>query len=436
MLSLPIADKCQLGSVCSFWRDTISTRQSFWSDIDMMHRPGPLAAILPRSGQSALRVTLTVSSLTDWYRAEELLRPHSHRLQRLHVRFDNMDFYSYSTPWSLLDYPAPSLCEITLDWKGLSCNPRVYSIPQDFCSGVAPQLRAITLRDVGLPPACPALSNVSCAWIEGSHMLGVERVFTVLPFLRSLDLVDVPSYACLPAIPLNHPIAEVRFRNFEASIELLQEYGYLRLRKLVVARTDKLAHLGAASRALSTTSDSSLVIGAAGATALILRSDGGREAIFAADALSLPEIRDALRDGVRDGLFRDVAHLVLPLYPDAGTTGRCPLLQGAIELPRLMSLQIRCGRPTGCSLLDPDVRRGVIFAPLLARLEMIADSDFKPTKICASHLAHFIETTLELGDASALELVIDTAHGMLLESASDLEDQMAYLRSCVGALHM
>ncbi|EJD44460.1 hypothetical protein AURDEDRAFT_125246 [Auricularia subglabra TFB-10046 SS5] len=426
LVSLPVVDKCRLGLVCSSWHREITPLPAIWSEIELntLDKTLALAAVLPRSGQLPVHLTLTALSRSDIQSINSSLSQHAHRIQSLKITFDDILCLNFAHPVPLFGYAVPLLRELSLDRISLIGNPESYSLPAGLFNGVAPRLRSITLRNVRLPSACRALSNASFVSLQGAYSHGLEHVFELFPSIRRLDLVGISSKTALPTIPPHHPIAEARLRSYAPSIAQLQDHGYLRLLRLRVTTRHGLSQLGDASRAFSALSHSTLEISPSGATKLTLCRAGGREATFSADGPFLREIRDVLRDGA----FRDVARLVLPLHHDAPG----PLVQGRIELPHLRTMQILCGSPRACSLLDPEMQRGVIAAPLLARVEFTADADAQPTCLRAMHVARFIETTLEPSDAA--ELFIDTARGVRLENQSDTGDEMDHLRACVGAL--
>ncbi|EJD44462.1 hypothetical protein AURDEDRAFT_166553 [Auricularia subglabra TFB-10046 SS5] len=433
MMPLTTVEKCRAGQVCSAWHNSISCCPSLWADVDLNDRSIALAAILPRSARLAIRVAFAVSSNSELEGASSALGPHSHRLQCLRIRFTNRSPLGFPATVPPFDYPAPLLREVIFGshvWPG---QHPLYSIAPGVFNGMAPKLMSVTLHDVCLPATCPALANVSYASISGQRTRGLEHVFTVFPTVRLLKLANFIDGTILPRIPPSHPIREVRLCGLIPSVAQIVDTGYLDLYRLYIDTQDELSELGEFSRGFSASSDSTLEIDALGRAELILRRAGGREATLAAFVPFLEETRDALRDGT----FSDIAHLVLPLHPHGAGAAAGPLLQGRIALPRLLSLQIRAGDAQHCfSLLDPAMQRGVIVAPLLARLEFTSNSTSATTQLRADRVAHFIETTLDLGGRPSLELVIDTAHGVRLECGSDAVEEMTRLRSCIGSLRM
>ncbi|EJD44454.1 hypothetical protein AURDEDRAFT_166544 [Auricularia subglabra TFB-10046 SS5] len=182
-----------------------------------------------------------------------------------------------------------------------------------------------------------------------------------------------------------------------------------------------------------------------GQTELSLRHEDGREAILTDDdhysnANCFADIRSALSTHT----FRDIMHLALPLHAETfHDDDACPILpRGVIDLPRLHSLTIHCGaeplNPACPCILDRNLSRGVIVAPLLRRLEIQADPevDASAAALSTAHLAHFVENNLEMENVAALELFLNTAHGVKLESGADGDVEMARLRACVGTVHV
>ncbi|EJD44439.1 hypothetical protein AURDEDRAFT_166528 [Auricularia subglabra TFB-10046 SS5] len=133
----------------------------------------------------------------------------------------------------------------------------------------------------------------------------------------------------------------------------------------------------------------------------------------------------------------------LHILPSAFVEDRsaCPLLSGRINLPRLQSLAVRAELPAphSCYLLDPGVARGVIAAPFLSRVDVLASATPRPgtyIPVRAAHLANFIENHVELNNPASLELFVDTAHGVHLETQGDADADMPCLLASVCALRV
>ncbi|EJD44443.1 hypothetical protein AURDEDRAFT_166532 [Auricularia subglabra TFB-10046 SS5] len=184
--------------------------------------------------------------------------------------------------------------------------------------------------------------------------------------------------------------------------------------------------------------ESTLTIGGFGATTLVLCHDGCATRV-SATSVSLTEIRSAFSSG---SSFASINHLVLPLrllQLDSLAEGECPLISGTVELPSLSTLTLRCGPEAHrtYSLIEPNINRGTITAPLLSRLLVERDREqYGPIQeVPAAHLAAFIENTLRgRGTSSALDLVIDTEGGVRLHCDDRGGGDFYRLRACVKSL--
>ncbi|EJD44445.1 hypothetical protein AURDEDRAFT_125240 [Auricularia subglabra TFB-10046 SS5] len=446
MYSLPTSEKIRLAEVCSSWKAMVRS-PALWSTITEIEKPADLVVILPRSGHLPLDITIRLSSNQDLSLIDNALRLHARRVRTLRLNFQSSPGGFTGLP-SAFGYAAPILEELQLHWiprRGIIYDPDAAIIPSALFDQQAPKLRSIVLLGFGLPAACHALVSVSSVSISGG-CTGIERLFDLMPSLRRLELAHLGRALALPDVPRRSRrlLTEVCIRNVTPYLDSLDKLGYLVAPRISIFDDLDVALVADAAPWVDTSrwTESILSINGTGAAELVLRGNDERVAHFSGRNPSLVHCAN-VRTLLSEYNFTDIRHLVLPLDLHLDSVAQselpeCPLIRDTLYLPHLQTLTLRFGAQGQgeYSLVDPHVRRGVIKAPLLARI--VVDSERRdPTAvptIRAARLALFITSTLEVDDPRALMLHIDTAAGVLLHGGSGGAAEIESLRACVGTL--
>ncbi|EJD44448.1 hypothetical protein AURDEDRAFT_125242 [Auricularia subglabra TFB-10046 SS5] len=433
MFSLPISDKLRVAEVCSSWKG-IAQSPALWSSLTGREKLGNVLAVLPRSGHLPLDVTLCLSSNEDLILADDALRVQAHRLRTLRLNFETKtnDFIALPTAFG---YAAPVLEELQLHWiPPHTYNSNASIIPSPLFNQQAPKLRSLVLAGFGLPSTCHALASVSRASISGPCTT-IDDIFDLMPSLQCLELARL-RHVVLPTVPRHSRrlLTEVCIRNVRAELSGLQKLGYLGARRIRLFDNLDVGLVADAAAWVDDTRwpESTLSVNGSGTAELVLRADDGRVAQFSA---THPLFFSAsVRSMLREYNFTDIRHLVLPLdlHPDSIAKSQlpyCPLLRDTLDLPKLQTLTLRFSAqpPDEYSLIDPELRGGVIRAPVLARIFVDRERSQRTSvdTIWAAHLALFITSTLEVDDPRSLLLSIDTAAG----SAEELDSYIAGVAS-------
>ncbi|EJD49233.1 hypothetical protein AURDEDRAFT_161730 [Auricularia subglabra TFB-10046 SS5] len=439
---LPQSDLVRLASVCSSWRSLSLSTPTLWMDLNVLRLPGDLPALLSRSAQLPLKLSLSLFGSRDLHDADESLRAHAHHIRELSVIFQGCRDWRLTGFELSFRFSAPALEKLSLAWK--TEGTKMVISPHLF-EEHAPRLHTVTLDGIDFPSSsCRIFCGITRLTMRfRPHALGegqrsLLRIFAACPDLVELELGKLAQERYLPSIPVGSKLRRVAL-SFQAidHLSTLVDRGYLGLPQLDVSMSH-WSILGQVALHQAPGLHASVSVSHMEAVRVILHRPDGAAASFTARNSSNGSVHRLLRDGNFPGCIQ---RLVIPSTltlsePDADGTSAYHLIADELRLPSLRTLVVLHGPDGHCFLLDPDVVCGVIVAPLLSRVEILHD----PVKgirraagpIRPSGLVLFIEKHIECSNKAALELFVDSKRDSLLDCGDD--DAMENLRSCVGKI--
>ncbi|EJD49213.1 hypothetical protein AURDEDRAFT_161709 [Auricularia subglabra TFB-10046 SS5] len=352
---LPPPDIIRLASVCSSWRDTSRAIPSLWAALEVSGSYRVLDTLFLRSGQRSVDLSVSVATLQDLVYVDECVGRQAHRLRALHV-FQEEDSYILGTERVVFfHYPVPILKTLTLDIKG---GNRDIVLRSHLFKGQAPKLLSVTLRDVLLPPSCPAfgcVTDLALRWRRGSReATGVEHVFNLAPRIQRLEIYNMAGLQGLPVIPASSRLGQASLFCERLSLDTLQSHGYLRLPRLLVSTQYNIEIIVTAMLHHAPGLETTLAVCATGCVRVDLRhGESGATAAFSTRSCHA----DFFRSGIfgHASLLQHLSRLELPAGLSSEPDGSLhyPYIRGEMHLPALRTLVIAHSIQGVASLLDP-----------------------------------------------------------------------------------
>ncbi|EJD49267.1 hypothetical protein AURDEDRAFT_122389 [Auricularia subglabra TFB-10046 SS5] len=429
---LPVADKCRLSLVCSHWRDNIASLPQIWTHLELECQNRDLEAFVARSAELPLDLILTVGPCRDLTPVDIAVRASAHRLRRLRIFIcfgtgdtDDEDTEEEDDPCLLLPYPAPLLEDLSI----AIIADRLIISPLLF-RGHAPRLRKLHLCGVDQPNVCPAFSRVTTLALKVCSR-ALDGLFEEMPLLRHMTAYRT---SLLPPLPPDAQLRTLEIINSRADPKELVELGYKRLDKLTVLEDrgpmlhwhlDMVTHLCPSNPSV-----------------MCVRRDGHTSLTFDLDHCVLTlAVRPSTHKTMEGHICRcstrsqGVQRLVLPARVCCiSYESSPPVLLGpddVAQFPAMQTLAISCSgaRDHVRSVPLSSFVQGKLHVPALARIEVVPAPDAVDyaaiERVDVEDLVWFISQSLVLDDRGALEVFVDTAHGMRLDGDPDL------LRGCI-----
>ncbi|EJD49294.1 hypothetical protein AURDEDRAFT_183012 [Auricularia subglabra TFB-10046 SS5] len=421
---LDISEKCRLSLVCSRWRSNVATKlPAMWNDLNLCGWNGNIAAVLARSGGLPLDLILDSDRASDAVRKDRAIRQHAHRIRRLSMTFRDAEDGTIPT----LRYAVPRLEDLRL--TNLERLVEMDFVSPQLFDQRAPCLRTTYFRSVTLPSSCPALSRVTTATIAHCRG-GLQYVFDLMPALENLAVTFSGESPNLPSLPRRAPLLSLDLTDCWVTFDELDRLGYGRVRTLTltVSEARRFRHSAGSLSAYSPT----LSLGIRGTLTLVPHIPY-RTVRLVAHPRDIAQLQDSLC-----AAGPATSHVVQLVLDASFSPAYFPFEKTLLEpgtrasFPGVRTLVLQCRRdPRGFyPLLVPGVLGGAIHAPALTRVEIVRVGVAPVPPVDAADLALFIEAGLQCDDRGALELVVDTEHGIRI--SGDLDQ----LRNCVGELRM
>ncbi|EJD49220.1 hypothetical protein AURDEDRAFT_112630 [Auricularia subglabra TFB-10046 SS5] len=228
-------------------------------------------------------------------------------------------------------------------------------------------------------------------------------------------MVGIKSTA-VPVVPADAALCSATVEECDrVTFADLLDKGYLSVQHLSVSHTCDFALLVDAAQHHIPSAATTLTSRGMPLEYVSRRADGGTASFRCGiGSMGLPRL---LRER---NVVQTLVRLVLPLQVGASSYFH---LAGEIALPVLQTLAVLFGGQRGqCSVFDPGVVYGAVNAPLISRLELLADSDPTESDVGApvnpDHIAEFIESYLGAAAPARIEVFVDSKRGVRLESGT------------------